>query len=200
MKDERYKMLKEKGICVYCKCKPSEDGKVMCRACREKSRKQTAEKRAALIEMRICTECGSEKVFGKEKICPECAAKKYAYNTRHRKYDPEYHKNLKAKRRAEGLCTTCGKKKAIIGKAQCSSCTAKGRIRAARDRAGTIERSDRPSYGLCYTCGDRVEPGKRLCSKCSKKATNNLPKTNPNETWRMLDKALYRKRVGACNE
>ena len=105
---ERYQDLKDRGICVYCKTVPAQDGKTSCRICREKQRRQTEEKRAALRKMRICTECGSRRVYGDEKICPECSARKYTLNLKYNR-DPEkesqYHKN--EKRRVERRVAEC---------------------------------------------------------------------------------------------
>lgn len=188
---ERYKDLKDRGICVYCKTAPAEDGKTTCRVCREKQRKQTAEKRAALRKMGICTECGSRRVYGDEKICPECAARKYASNLKcNRDPDKEsqYHKDRRKKLKEMGICVKCGKRKAESGKTRCGICNATERIRKRRYRGNQIDRSERPSFGMCYFCGGAISKG-RICSKCSERVTKNLPDKSNNKLWRMYENA-----------
>ena len=188
---ERYQDLKERGICVYCKTAPAEDGKTTCRICREKQRKQTAEKRAALRELGICTECGSVKVYGDEKICPECAARKYTLNRR-QKRNPEkesqYHKNRRQKLKESGICVKCGKRKAENGKTRCGICNAIERKRAKEYRGRDIDRSERPAYGMCYFCGKSISKGK-ICKECSERVTKNLPEESDNKLWRMYENA-----------
>lgn len=188
---ERYRDLKDRGICVYCKTAPAEDGKTTCRICREKQRKQTAEKRAALRELGFCTDCGSRRVYGNEKICPECAARKYASNLRQKK-NPEkisqYHKDRKQKLKEMGICVKCGKRKAESGKTRCGICNALERKRAKEYRGHGIDRSERPAYGMCYFCGSPISSGK-ICAECSERVTKNLPEESDNKLWRMYENA-----------
>lgn len=188
---ERYQDLKDRGICVYCKTAPAEDGKTTCRVCREKQRKQTAEKRAALRKLGICTECGSRRVYGDEKICPECAARKYASNLK-QKRDPEkehqYHKERQKKLKEKGICVKCGKRKAEDGKTRCGICNALERQRVKKYRGQGIDRSERPAYGMCYFCGKQISSGK-ICLECAERVTKNLPEENNNKVWRMYEKA-----------
>ena len=186
---ERYQNYKDRGICVYCKSSPAEDGKTTCRICREKQRKQTAEKRAALRNMGFCSECGKNRIFGEEKICPECAAKKYASNRKNadKEKNREYFRERTKKLKAEGICVKCGKRAAEKGKTRCMICNIKEANRAHRAK-DCLPRSERPAYGLCYFCGTEIKDGK-VCEKCKKRISQNLPKTNPNECWRSQDKA-----------
>lgn len=188
---ERYQDLKDRGICVYCRTALAEDGKTTCRICREKQRKQTSEKRAALRKLRICTECGSRRVYGDEKICPECAARKYALN-RKQKRDSEkerqYHKNRRQKLKETGICVKCGKRKAENGKTRCGICNAMERQRVKEYRGQGIDRSERPAYGMCYFCGDHISSGK-ICLKCAERVSKNLPEKSNNKVWRMYEKA-----------
>lgn len=188
---ERYQDLKDRGICVYCKTAPAEDGKTTCRICREKQRKQTAEKRAALRELRICTECGSRRVYGDEKICPECSARKYASNLKQKRdheKENQYHKNRRQKLKEMGICVKCGKRKAENGKTRCGICNAKERQRAKRYRGQWIDRSERPAYGMCYFCGSHISKG-RICSECAERVTKSLPEESDNKMWRMYENA-----------
>lgn len=185
---ERYQDLKNRGICVYCKTAPAEDGKTTCRVCREKQRKQTAEKRSALKKLGFCTECGRNRIYGSETICPECAAKKYADNLKRKDTakDRQYQHDRKERLKAAGICIKCAKRKAETGKTKCATCNIKERERARRYRGG-IPRSERPAYGMCYFCGAEIKTGK-ICETCKKRITKNLPKEPvPNEHWRKAE-------------
>lgn len=185
---ERYQDLKNRGICVYCKTAPAEDGKTTCRVCREKQRKQTAEKRSALKKLGFCTECGRNRIYGSETICPECAEKKYADNLKRKDTakDRQYQHDRKERLKAAGICIKCAKRKAETGKTKCATCNIKERERARRYRGG-IPRSERPAYGMCYFCGAEIKTGK-ICETCKKRITKNLPKEPvPNEHWRKAE-------------
>ena len=188
---ERYQDLKDRGICVYCKTAPAEDGKTTCRVCREKYRKQTAEKRAVLRELGICTECGSRRVYGDEKICLECSARKYALNLK-QKRNPEkerqYQKDRRQKLKEMGICVKCAKRKAENGKTRCGICNAAESQRAKKSRGQEIDRSERPSYEMCYFCGNHISSGK-ICPKCSERVAKNLPEESDNKLWRMYESA-----------
>lgn len=183
---ERYRSLKERGICVYCKTAPAEDGKTTCRICREKQRIQTTEKRAALKALGICTSCGSNKIYGSETLCPECAAKKYASNRKRQNAEKnrQYQHDRKEHLKAAGICIKCGKRPAEKGKTRCVTCNIKERDRAKRYRGGGISRSERPAYGLCYFCGEKIQEGK-ICEKCKEQIVQNFPKEHTsNEYWK----------------
>jgi hypothetical protein len=187
---ERYQDLKNRGICVYCKTAPAEDGKTTCRICREKQRKQTSEKRAALKKLGFCTECGQNRIFESERICPECAAKKYADNLKRKdaERDREYQHNLRERCKAAGICVKCRKRKAETGKTRCITCNIKERERARQYRGG-IPRHERPAYGMCYFCGAAITTGK-VCESCKERIIKNLPdEPVPNENWRQADRA-----------
>lgn len=183
---ERYATLKERGICVYCKTAPAEDGKTTCRICREKQRKQTAEKRAVLKKMGFCVECGSNRIYGSENICPECAAKKYILNRQRQKDNERNRKHQhdrKERLKAVGICIKCGKRKAESGKTRCQQCNVAERARARVYRGNYIPRHERPAYGMCNCCGTKIESGK-ICASCRERNIKNLPESNPNEFWR----------------
>lgn len=188
---EKYQSLKARGICVYCKTAPAEDGKTTCRVCREKQRKQTAEKRKALKQLGFCTECGRNRIFGAERICPECAAKKYASNRKCKKTGQynQYFKDRRERLKALGICVKCGKRKAESNKTRCRFCNIKENERAMEYRGNNIPRSERPSYGMCYFCGTEIENGS-VCEKCRIRIIQNLPKgSKPNEYWRQSEHA-----------
>ena len=196
---ERYADLKSRGICVYCKTAPAEDGKTTCRICRAKQRQQTAEKRAALKKMGFCVDCGSNRIYGSENICPECAAKKYIQNRQRPKdkeRDRQYQHDRKERLKAAGICVKCGKRKAESGKTRCQQCNVAERTRARAYRGNYIPRHERPTYGMCYFCGTKIESGK-ICDSCRERNIKNLPESKPNEFWRSdeeMRRSLVRQR------
>lgn len=196
---ERYADLKSRGICVYCKTAPAEDGKTTCRICRAKQRQQTAEKRAALKKMGFCVDCGSNRIYGSENICPECAAKKYIQNRQRLKdkeRDRQYQHDRKERLKAAGICVKCGKRKAESGKTRCQQCNVAERTRARAYRGNYILRHERPTYGMCYFCGTKIESGK-ICDSCRERNIKNLPESKPNEFWRSdeeIRRSLVRQR------
>lgn len=196
---ERYADLKSRGICVYCKTAPAEDGKTTCRICRAKQRQQTAEKRAALKKMGFCVDCGSNRIYGSENICPECAAKKYIQNRQRPKdkeRDRQYQHDRKERLKAAGICVKCGKRKAESGKTRCQQCNVAERTRARAYRGNYIPRHERPTYGMCYFCGTKIESGK-ICDSCRERNIKNLPESKPNEFWRSdeeIRRSLVRQR------
>ena len=182
---ERYADLKSRGICVYCKTAPAEDGKTTCQICREKQRQQTAEKRAALKRLGFCVECGSNRIYGTETLCPVCSAKKYVDNRRRKnpEYDKQYQHDRKERLKDAGLCIKCGKRQAENGKSRCRQCNISERARARVYRGNQIPRHERPAYGMCYFCGTKIDSGK-VCETCRERNIKNLPDSSPNEFWR----------------
>lgn len=200
---ERYAELRKKGICVYCKSRPAADGKCACDECREKMRKQTAEKRKALRELGFCPECGSRKIYYGEKLCLVCSEKKLADNRKRRSENREsvrqqqsaYHKKRNAALKAHGICVKCAERPAESGKTRCALCNAKERQRARRDRGMAISRSERPNYGLCYFCGKEISAG-RICKECSARVQGNLPEDPPkNMEWERQNRLIGKKAI-----
>lgn len=188
--DKRYEYCKEHGICVRCRTEKAEPNRVMCRVCAEKERKRVAENRSALKTMKICPRCGRNKLWGSEKMCIECREKMYKYNLSHKSKTT---KNYNQIRKENGLCIKCGKKPPVYGKTKCATCAAKDRIRAReyRRRGGVeVDRSERPSYGKCYFCGDVIDSGK-VCDSCKKRIMKNLPKSKGNEFWKSDNQIVF---------
>ena len=158
----------------------------MCADCLEKQRIESREKRAWFKSMGICPHCGKNAIMGDEKICFECAAKKYEDNLRRRRKNPEAHRKttakanarMKARRKEKGICVTCGKRKAEEGKSRCAFCNEQERKRAfeyrCRKTGDYIPRSERVAYGLCYVCGTPLDSDKRVCSECATKLSRNF--------------------------
>ena len=67
---------KEKGLCIRCR-KPRNREGVYCSKCLEKERERHKKDREFFVDIGICYMCRKTKLFGDEKICPECLAKGY---------------------------------------------------------------------------------------------------------------------------
>lgn len=105
------------------------------------------------------------------------------------------------KRIKNGLCQRCGKP--TEGKTYCEKCGARrnleSRMRKERKKEGIglIPRSERISFGLCYTCGNPLDvEGKKMCSKCM--STNYICNGNltggVNQHWIRDNQHVFKKR------
>lgn len=74
---EKYKKLKEDGICTYCKKRKSESGKTKCGYCLAKLRnKRQISKndilRSERVSYGICYICGKNQTMENKGVCPKC--------------------------------------------------------------------------------------------------------------------------------
>ena len=73
-----YERRKAEGVCTWCGRRPAEDGRVMCRACRERLREYYRAKRKKLWERRkaegVCPRCGGPRDTPGRIICRMCRA------------------------------------------------------------------------------------------------------------------------------
>ena len=126
-------------------------------------------------ERGICPRCRKEKAVASGVCCFDCIEKKQEYDRmRYKKQLESDHKHREKKnarwaelcrqRREQGLCQRCGKRPAANNRVHCAMCLAKVR-RYYNNTRTDIPRSERPSYGLCYICGDEVFEGYGLCEK-----------------------------------
>ena len=74
---DRYYRLKEQGICVYCRKRPSVPGKTKCSFCLSKIRNRRNERRTNLnrsewVSFGICYTCGKNKVIPGHGVCEDC--------------------------------------------------------------------------------------------------------------------------------
>lgn len=198
MSKKTYDTRKSQGICVRCGKIKAVSGKVMCSECAEKSRIETREKRGFMRNMGICPRCCKNKLFGSEKECPECAAMMYERNRenseRRNAYFADYYRKDIARLKNDGLCRGCRKRKVAEGKTYCPVCLAKKRERGRiyrREKDNAIDRSERPNYGLCYTCGEPIDREGRICARCAEIMKNNLPKHRDNLMWRNENKLIF---------
>ena len=203
---ERYRYLKEHGLCVQCG-KSKDNGGVLCKACRRKKSEYEKSYRKMMKELSICTSCKKVKVPGDETICPECRAKDSnnhaRYREKHREKIRKRNNYLRNKQKDEfrenGVCVWCGKRNATPGYKSCSICRAKRRD-AQRNKyvkIHPINREEWPRYGWCYRCGDPVMEGMQLCEKCYEQNVENsrlAATSREKHWWRNANKELFRKK------
>lgn len=202
MNKNSYRRRKEDGICVLCGIAKADEGYATCEDCREKQRIERKKTREFYRNMGICPKCGKNKLFGDEKTCPECLARLAITRKKSMKKlgktDMDYFRANQDRLKKEGLCRTgCGRERAV-GKTYCKLCLAKHNDRAkAYSRMktkGGLARSERPSYGLCYTCGEPIDRDGRVCKKCAEILKNNLPEKRDNPNWRKQNAMLFKER------
>lgn len=122
------------------------------------------------------------------------------YNRRNRKrrniVAMNYYRKEIVRLKEQGLCRGCRKRKATDGHTYCSICLAKKREQGKEDRRKKdkigLERSERPNYGFCYTCGKPLDREGRVCKGCAEVMTANLPKDRDNSAWRNDNKLIFR--------
>lgn len=79
--NEKYRRLKEQGICTYCKHEKAMDGKTKCRKCLAKVRyKRNLKKndidRSERIAYGLCYICGKDKLMQGKGVCEACYQKR----------------------------------------------------------------------------------------------------------------------------
>ncbi|MCD7724903.1 MAG: hypothetical protein LUI12_05035 [Clostridiales bacterium] len=195
-----YYNRKKAGLCVKCGKQKENPERCMCRDCAEKDKTRQKETREFLKNMGLCPVCGKNKLFGDEKRCLECSAKSYESNRKSRQRRNitamDYYRRDTERLKAEGICRGCRKQKVVEGHIYCAACLAKkrerGRIERAKKRNDGLARSERPNYGLCYTCGKPLDREGRVCQKCAERATNNLPtdRGGKNKYWRSQNQLI----------
>lgn len=196
MSKTTYNRRKEQGLCVICGKTEPRQGGVTCEKCLEKQRNYQRETRQFYREIGICPRCGTNKLFGDEKTCPECLAREAVIRKKSRgklkKTDAEYARENQERLKKLGLCRTgCGRKRAE-GHTYCETCLVKHRERNQKKRQeNSLNRSERPSYGLCYTCGKALDREGGICVKCAEIMTKNLPKTRDNKYWRNSNDVVF---------
>lgn len=200
MSKTTYMRRKSEGLCVKCGKAQAIQGKVMCADCAEKQKIYQRETREYFKNIGICPRCGKNKLFGDEKECPECCAMMYELNRKSRERRnitaiDYYRKDIK-RLKEQGLCRSCRTRKVAEGKTYCKNCLIEHRernkeYRRKKDRVG-LERSERPNYGLCYTCGDPLDRDGRICQKCADKMAKNLPTQRNNMLWRNDNKFIFK--------
>ncbi len=187
---KHYRNRKDNGLCPRCGKMLYREGHY-CSECLEKNNEYHKQNRIFYKQHHICTNCGKEIVFGNDKTCPECRAKRYIgrkslTDEQKNLYGERFKKQQKAlyqKRKEQGICTRCGKRKVISGKAKCGVCLEKD---AKLHRKIGISRSERPHYGLCYNCVLPLDRIGGLCNKCAEARSKNLPTDRNNKIGEMI--------------
>lgn len=203
--NECYARRKSKNLCVKCGKRPPREGRVLCKECADKDNARRKEDVKWYKERHICYKCGKERVYGDEKICPECLVKAYISNKKSREKiygsDHNFYVVNIAKLKEQGLCRSCQTRKVAEGHTYCPECLAKQNARSKKRRERErlnkvgIDRSERPSYGLCYTCGQPLDdPEKRLCAECCRKAGHKFDghrNKNRNKAWQQSNQLVF---------
>lgn len=175
--------------------KPVEDGYSYCEECREKNANEQRLRRAWYIEHGICPICGKNNLFGNEKSCIECKAK------RANKYKKDPMTAEKARRRRKyakerGICIRCMKRNATEGFSTCEECRkVMRRKKMIARREQSLTRAERVSEGVCYVCGKNpVIKGKGVCESCRDKLSVNIKKAQQSDKRKTND--YWRKSMG----
>lgn len=166
--------------------------------CANKKKIYQRETREFLRNMGLCPRCGKNKLFGNEKECSECSAMMYEINQRSKERrnitSMDYYRKDIVRLKNDGLCRSCRKIKVAEGHTYCSTCLEKHRKRGRtyrRKKDNMIDRSERPNYGLCYTCGEPLDREGRVCMKCAERMITNLPEHRDNLAWRNANKLIF---------
>ena len=201
MRKEEYYRYKSLGLCVRGCGRKAREGKTMCAECAERVRTYQVENRVWAKENGFCPRCLKNKLFGEERICPECLADAAIVNKRSREKHygsgHDYYVRDIARLKKNGLCRGCRKSKVAEGHTYCPTCLIKKRSRRKRDYQYEIKdlipRSERNYYNLCYRCGDPLDDiDKRLCSKCSESVVKNFKGIRSTNAYWKADNQLLR--------
>ncbi len=200
-----YMRRRDSGLCPRCGEKLDRQG-YYCSKCLKKANDYNREVTEFCRQFKICPQCRKNKLFGDEKTCPECLAKKAEYNSKHPQDNKKYAENFKRQqkrlyqeRKANGICTRCGKRKAYPGKAKCKICLDKDVL---QHRKASFNKPNIKEYRhdnhLCYHCGKPIdrETGE-LCQSCWNRCRENgLKSSNDNPYWRQDDNIVFIKNRG----
>ena len=189
------------GVCTKCGGELDTNGKA-CSKCRKIENQQDKENREYYLSHGICPYCGTEKLFGTERSCPECRAKRTNSMAKSRKIrwdivleqSASSHRKVYHERKEQGLCVRCGKRKSASGRTKCMICIDKRQRydQRSRERKGiVIPRDERVANGLCYTCGNPLDRDGRTCVRCADRLTRNLPEDRGgNIYWEQQNKLI----------
>lgn len=185
--------LMDKGLCPICGKENDRLGKCMCSKCRERNSKNRKEIYEYRKRIHVCVRCGKHKAEPHKTMCINCIESEKIRNAKAYDRDKatEAKRKQTAKRIANGKCPECGKHPLYMG-GECQWCRAKQK-RYRDSKRQDIERYERPSYGLCYICGNPLDNSdKKVCKKCYEVRLSTVPymlASPNNEYWRKLETA-----------
>lgn len=196
-----YKLKKENGLCPKCG-KPLDREGHYCSECLKKTNLYRKENRNFYRENHLCTECGKVKVFGEDRVCPECRAKREFWRKpltgeqkeRYGLHIKSQQRMIYHERSENGICTRCGKRKDVTGKKKCAICLEKD---AEQHRKKHMDipniKQYRKENHLCYFCGNEIDlPSGNICSKCQEKFRKNGRKYGGKNTyWKEQNKLIF---------
>lgn len=175
-------------------------------------RKYNAERATFLKEHNLCAWCGKAKSLEGHRLCWDCWDKscEHSYQKYHsmtneekktsQKKTSEYRKELRKKRREQGLCTSCGKP-VIDGHLTCRICRNKHNNAAKeyRREKGVISFEERGNGTYCLRCCKPVETqGNTFCTSCYEKSVQQaahmrqFAKITP--SWRSDNERVFGKK------
>lgn len=153
------------------------------------------DERDFLLRQGICPRCQKRAVEPNKHACYECLGRerdryhrrkaegildKKCAQDNSRKMTEYY------KRKRDGICTRCGKRNAQYG-LLCGRCYSKYRSKQLM-KQDDIQRSERPSYGRCYICGNYgLYDCHRVCKECYETRMKTLP-----AMWANMDNSYFR--------
>lgn len=142
MRHERIK----KGLCPRCGKKMDRQG-YYCIECNDKQNEYSRQMRQFCREHHRCTECRKNTVYGNDRICYECRAKKINYKKptpeqkeKYAKHFSIQQKELREERLSKGLCPKCGKRPIAPNKKKCEICLKKNAENQRRLRAKNMRK------------------------------------------------------------
>lgn len=157
-------------------------------------------------EHRICVQCGANEAAKKHTRCLECMSKdvekSIKYQTKntdkHREYNKQYQRELRAFRKEHGLCQRCGKptKNNYVF---CTEHLAANRIKGEnmRRKKGILPRELMGKGEFCFFCGKPVaHKGDKTCPACHAREcewAENMRKRidYKNHIWRKFNDASF---------
>lgn len=155
------------------------------------------------ISIGICPKCKRRPLEVNRKMCYECLGrerdryyhrKNFGILDDQSKKKNEHKMQIYYERKQNGICTRCGKKEAQHG-LLCNRCYSTCRVRAV-SKVSDIDRSERPSYGICYICGKApVINGKKVCERCYETRMKTMPKMwerRNNEYFKRLNSSVFK--------
>lgn len=153
-------------------------------------------------ESHLCSVCGKEFVYAKDKRCFDCREKARKRKSPTEEQKKRWQQNFYSKQRSlyqervsRGICTKCGKVRAVTGKKKCGACLEK-EARAQRKRHESQNvREYREMNNLCYFCGKPIDRDNgRICNACWQRCSEHRKKNSDrkNEFWDLDNKIAFK--------